>query len=374
MDQRFIKLARTIISYSVRLQPGENILIDLSGFETDLARALIKETYAAGGFPFITVTTNDLRREQLMHLTEDQAKAMARWDLAQMKEMQAYVGIRAGANANELADIPADKMRMYSNLYALPVHLEQRVKHSKWCIMRYPNPSMAQLAEMSTEAFADFYFRVCSMDYAQLSVAMDPLLALMNKTDKVRLSGPGTDLSFSIKDINTTKCDGTFNIPDGEVYTAPVKTSVNGVISYNTPSVYHGFVYESVVLEFAEGKIVRATANNTEKINHVFDTDEGARYVGEFAVGVNPFIQKPMKDTLFDEKINGSIHFTPGSSYDDADNGNKSAVHWDLVLIQRPEYGGGEIYFDDVCVRRDGRFVHPDLLALNPENFEEDDL
>ncbi|MCL1791103.1 MAG: aminopeptidase [Peptococcaceae bacterium] len=366
MDERFVKLARNIISYSVRLQPGENVLIDLSGSETDLAKALVREAYAAGGFPFISIHAGDLQREQLMQLTEDQAQAMARWDLAQMREMQAYVGIRAGANASELADVPSHKMQMYSNLYSLPVHLEQRVKHSKWCIMRYPNPAMAQLAEMSTEAFTDFYFRVCNMNYAQLSEAMDPLCALMNTTDRVRLVGPGTDLSFSIKNINTVKCDGTFNIPDGEVYTAPVKTSVNGVISYNTPSVYHGVVYESIVLEFEDGKIIRATANDTEKINHVFDTDEGARYVGEFAIGVNPFIQKPMKDTLFDEKINGSIHFTPGSSYDDANNGNKSAVHWDLVLIQRPDYGGGEIHFDDVCIRRDGLFVHPDLLKLNP--------
>lgn len=307
-----------------------------------------------------------------MDLTEEQAKAMARWDLAQMREMQAYVGIRAGNNINELADVPSAKMQLYANHYALPVHIEQRVKHSKWCIMRYPNSSMAQLAEMSTEAFTDFYFQVCTMNYAQLSAAMDPLSALMNKTDRVRLVGPGTDLSFSIKGINAVKCDGTHNIPDGEVYTAPVRTSVNGMISYNTPSVYQGFTYESIVLEFQEGKIIRATANDTEKITQIFDTDEGARYVGEFALGVNPFIMKPMKDTLFDEKINGSIHFTPGSSYDDADNGNKSAVHWDLVLIQRPEYGGGDIYFDDVCIRRDGRFVHPDLLVLNPENFGED--
>ncbi|MCL1918375.1 MAG: aminopeptidase [Peptococcaceae bacterium] len=369
MDPRFTKLAQNIISYSVSLQPGESILIDNSGADTGLARALIKETYRVGGFPYYNVSLSDLQRELLLHLSEDQARAMARWDLAQMRDIQAYVGIRAGANVNELADVPAANMQIYSNLYSLPVHMEQRVKHSKWCVLRYPNPSMAQLAEMSTEAFADFYFQVCAMNYAQLSAAMDPLCALMETTDKVRLLGPGTDLSFSIKGIGAVKCDGTMNLPDGEVYSAPVKTSVNGTISYNTPAVYQGFTYESIVLEFQDGKIIRATANNTEKINHVFDTDDGARYVGEFAIGVNPFIKKPMRDTLFDEKIDGSLHFTPGKCYDDADNGNTSAIHWDLVLIQRSEFGGGEIYFDDVCIRRDGRFIHPNLLALNSENF-----
>ena len=199
---------------------------------------------------------------------------------------------------------------------------------------------------------------------------MNPLKALMEKTDKVRIVAPNTDLIFSIKGISAVKCSGKANIPDGEVYTAPVRDSVNGTISYNTPSLYQGFVYDNVKLTFKDGKIIEALANDTEKINHVFDTDEGARFVGEFAIGVNPHITKPMKDILFDEKISGSIHFTPGACYEDAYNGNQSAIHWDLVLIQTPEYGGGEIYFDDVLIRKDGLFVHEDLLGLNPENLQ----
>ena len=202
-----------------------------------------------------------------------------------------------------------------------------------------------------------------------MSKAMDKLVDLMNKTDKVRLVSKDTDISFSIKDIPAIKCAGEMNIPDGEVYTAPVKDSVNGVITYNTPSLHSGFTYENIQLTFKDGKIIKATANNTEKINEVFDIDEGARFVGEFAIGVNPYILEPMKDTLFDEKITGSIHFTPGACYEDAPNGNDSALHWDLVLIQRPEYGGGEIYFDDVLIRKDGIFVLDELKCLNPENL-----
>ena len=229
---------------------------------------------------------------------------------------------------------------------------------------------MAQLAGSSLEKFEDFYFDVCTMDYKKMSKAMDPLVDLMNRTDKVRIEGPGTDLTFSIKGIGAVKCDGRMNIPDGEVYTAPVRESMNGVISYNTPSEEQGFTYENIVFEVKDGKIVKATSNDDKKINDLLDVDEGARYFGEFALGVNPYILDPMKDTLFDEKICGSFHLTPGMCYEDAPNGNTSANHWDLVMIQRPEYGGGRIWFDDVLIREDGIFVLPELEGLNPENLK----
>jgi aminopeptidase len=222
---------------------------------------------------------------------------------------------------------------------------------------------------MSKEAFEDFYFKVCNLDYSKMGQAMESLVEYMNKTDKVRIVGPGTDLTFSIKDIPAIPCAGEMNIPDGEVFTAPVKDSINGKLSYNTPAVYQGYTYENITLEFKDGKIINATANDTERINKVFDTDEGARYVGEFAIGVNPYVVTPMKDTLFDEKIKGSFHFTPGSCYEEAPNGNDSAIHWDLVCIQTPEYGGGEMYFDDVLIRKDGLFVIDELKCLNPENL-----
>jgi len=249
-----------------------------------------------------------------------------------------------------------------------PVHLEERVKNKKWVVLRYPTNSFAQLAETSQEAFEDFYFSVCTIDYARMSKAMNPLCELMSQTDRVRIVGPGTDLSFSIKGIPNKKCDGKLNIPDGEVFTAPVRDSVNGEISYNTPSLYEGVIYDGIKFRFQEGKVVDVkTAVNQEKMVKILDTDEGARYIGEFAFGIHPGIKKPMKDTLFDEKIFGSIHLTPGNAYDEADNGNKSAIHWDLVLIQTKEYGGGEIYFDDVLIRKDGIFVHPKLKEVLSE-------
>lgn len=369
-DPRIITLAKNLINYSCNLKQGEKVLIESIGLELPLVTELVKQAYAVGALPFVTIKDKEVDRALLMNCSEEQMKMMSKYEADRMSDMDAYIGLRAGNNITELADVPSDNMSTYFKHFWNPVHGEIRVPKTRWVVLRYPNYSMAQSANMSTEAFEDFYFNVCNLDYSKMSVAMDNLVKLMEKTDKVHIKGEGTDLSFSIKGIKAIKCAGELNIPDGEVYTAPVKDSVNGTISYNAPAVYQGYTYENIKLEIKDGKIINATANNTEKINKIFDTDEGARYVGEFAIGVNPYILTPMKDTLFDEKIAGSIHFTPGSSYDDAFNGNKSAIHWDLVYIQRPEYGGGEIYFDDVLIRKDGLFVVDELKCLNPENLK----
>ena len=369
-DSRYTKLANNLVNYSCNLKPGEKVLIEGIGDCLPLVKELIKESYKAQAVPFVTLKNKEVDRALLMGATKEQLDMMAKYESARMNDMDAYIGIRAGNNTAETSDVPSEKNTLYNMHFAEPVHGKIRVPKTKWVILRYPNGSMAQSANMSTEAFEDFYFDVCNLDYSKMSKAMDNLDKLMNKTDKVRITGNGTDLSFSIKDIPAVKCSGEMNIPDGEVYSAPVKNSVNGTICYNTPSIHGGFTYENNKLTFKDGKIVEATANDTKKINEVFDMDDGSRYVGEFALGVNPYILTPMKDILFDEKISGSIHFTPGSCYDDAYNGNESALHWDLVLIQRKEYGGGEIYFDDVLIRKDGIFVIPELECLNPENLK----
>ena len=371
MDQRIEVLAKNLINYSCRIQAGEKVLIECIGEDTKkLARALVKETYLAGGIPFVTVKDQSVLRAILKGASEEQMKMMAKYELERMKAMDAYIGIRGAENISELSDVDAKQMKLYTDYFMKPVHLAERVNNTKWVVMRYPNNSMAQLANTSLENFEDFYFNVCNLDYSKMDKAMDSLVSMLEKTDRVRIVGPGTDLSFSIKGIPSVKCSGLRNIPDGEVYTAPLRESVNGKISYNTPSVYQGTTFENITFEFENGKIIKAESNNTERLNQILDTDEGARYIGEFAIGVNPYILKPMKDTLFDEKIAGSIHFTPGQAYAKADNGNKSAIHWDLVLIQREDFGGGEIWFDDVLVRKDGVFVVDELKVLNPENLK----
>ncbi len=369
-DPRILKLAENLVGYSVEVQPGENVLIEMIGTERDLLNAIIHEVGKKGGNVFVQLTDRKVQSAMLRNATKEMLETWAEIDLNRMKQMDCYIGIRAGENVNDLSDVPEDKMKMYNSIYQHAVHSEQRVKHTKWVVLRYPNDSMAQLANISTEAFEDFYFDVCNLDYAKMDKAQDALADLMNRTDKVRISGPGTDLSFSIKQIGAIKCSGQCNIPDGEVYSAPVRDSVNGTISYNAQTLYNGITFENVKFRFENGKIVEATSNDTKRLNDILDSDEGARYIGEFAIGFNPHILHPMKDILFDEKIAGSLHFTPGQAYETADNGNRSSIHWDLVLIQRPEYGGGEIYFDDVLIRKDGIFVLPELEPLNPENLK----
>jgi aminopeptidase len=369
-DPRIDTLAKNLINYSIKLQKGEKVLIENFGLQRELVNALVKEAYAAEGFPFVLLKDHKVDRALLLGAQEEQFAMIAEFEANVMSKMDAYIGLRAGDNINEHADVPAEKLAIHGHTIGKKVHRDIRVPKTKWVVLRYPTNSMAQLAKMSTEAFEDFYFNVCNLDYGKMSAAMDSLVDLMDRTDQVHITGPDTDLTFSIKNIKAIKCAGELNIPDGEVYTAPVRDSINGVITYNTQSPYQGFTFENVRLTFKDGKIIDATANDTERITKIFDTDEGARYVGEFAIGVNPFIHHPMQDILFDEKIEGSFHFTPGQCYDDAYNGNHSNIHWDLVNIQRPEYGGGEIYFDDVLIRKDGRFVIPELEKLNPENLK----
>lgn len=369
-DPRITKLANNLINYSINLQKGEKVLIENFGLQKELVTALVEEAYKAGGLPFVTIKDHEVDRSILLGATEEQQQLTAKFEANVMKDMDAYIGLRAGDNINELSDVPDSQMTLHQKTVGTKVHREIRVPKTKWVVLRYPTSSMAQLAKMSTKGFEDFYFNVCNLDYSKMDKAMDALVERMNRTDEVRITGEGTDLTFSIKGIPAIKCAGRLNIPDGEVYTAPVKDSINGTISYNTATPYQGFTFENVKFTFKDGKIVEASSNNNEKINAILDTDEGARYIGEFAIGVNPYIQHPMQDILFDEKIDGSFHFTPGQAYENAYNGNDSAIHWDIVMIQRPEYGGGNIYFDGELIRENGRFVVDDLQSLNPENLK----
>jgi aminopeptidase len=370
-DPRIEKLADVLVNYSCDIQPGEKILIEAIDVPHAFTKALVQAAADSGGEPIVMLKSNEINRALMLAGTDKQWSTIADVERLQMEKVQCYIGARGNPNISELSDVPADKQKIYEKTVWKRVHHEVRIKKTKWVVLRWPSPSMAQMAEMSTEAFEDFFFNVCTLDYAKMSKAMQPLKQIMEKTDRVRLKGPGdTDLTFSIKGIPAIPCDGNRNIPDGEVFTAPVRDSVNGVIRFNAPTIYRGVTHNDIRLTFKNGKIVEATSTATDKINEVLDSDAGSRYVGEFAIGFNPYCTKPMKDILFDEKIAGSIHFTPGACYDEASNGNKSDIHWDMVMIQTPDYGGGEIYFDDKLVRKDGRFVVKKLEALNPENLK----
>lgn len=367
-DPRLEKLAKMLLEYSNKVKAGQHVLIKGNVLTKPLMRELIKHTYRLGAYPHIELLDDEIGREISLGNTEERMEQTVKWNLEKYKDIDAFITIIADENDSEYSDVPSEIKVMQAKVGKPVSNLIVNTK--EWVLLNYPTFSLAQKAKMSLEQFENFLLDVCLVDYSKMNEAMQSLKTLMEKTDKVRLVAPGTDLTFSIKGMPAIPCAGDCNIPDGEVFTAPIKDSVNGVIQYNTASPYQGTVFSNVCLEFKDGKIIKATAdNNVEQLNEIFNSDEGARYVGEFAIGVNPLIQHPMGDILFDEKIDGSLHFTPGQAYEEADNGNRSAIHWDLVLIQRPEYGGGSIYFDDVLIRKDGRFVLSELECLNPVCF-----
>ena len=362
-DTRSDKLAEILTGYSTELKRNEKVLIEAFDAPDEIAIALVRAARKRGAIPFVQLQRARISRELALHVTEPQLNMMARHELARMKQMDAYIAVRGSHNITEQADVPTDKLKLVAKKMR-PVQ-DQRVDKTKWVVLRWPTPAMAQLASMSTEAFEDFFFEVCTLDYRKLRPGMNALKKLMERTDKVKIVGPDTDLQFSIKKIPAVICGGDRNIPDGEVFTAPVRDSVNGVVSFNAPTIYQGTSFDNIRLEFEKGKVMKATGNQTKKLNDILDADVGARYIGEFSLGFNPHILHPMRDILFDEKIAGSFHFTPGQAYETADNGNRSQVHWDMVSIQRREYGGGEIYFDNKLIRKNGEFVVSSLQSLN---------
>jgi aminopeptidase len=362
-DPRFDKLATLLVGYSIRLKQKETVLVEAFDVPDEMTIALVRAIQKTGGIPFVQVHHARVNRALALEGSDRQLNLIAQHELARMKKMDAYIALRGSNNITELSDVPMDKMKLMARKMR-PVQ-DQRVKKTKWVVLRWPTPSMAQLAGMSTEAFEDFYFDVCTLDYRKLQPGMKALKAIMEKTDRVEIKGPGTDLRFSIKGIPAVICGGDRNIPDGEVFSCPVKDSVQGHVTFNAPSIYQGVSFDGIRLDFRDGKIIKATSNQTQKLNKILNSDPGARYIGEFSLGLNPRVLEPMRDILFDEKIAGSFHFTPGQAYEEADNGNRSQVHWDLVAIQRPEYGGGEIYFDGKLIRRDGEFLPKQLRSLN---------
>jgi aminopeptidase len=372
-DPRHTQLAKTLVKHSMTVRPGDKVLVEAFDIPPAFTTALVREIAAAGGHPIVSTYQQEVLREMYRCASREQMSLIGRVEAARMNGVDCYVGARGSYNISEMSDVPREKMELYEKLWWHPVHSKIRVPKTRWVVLRWPHPSMAQNAGMSTEAFEDFYFNVCAgVDYAKMAKSAEPLADLMRKTDEVRITGPGTDLRFSIKNIGASPCSGDRNIPDGECFSCPTIDSCAGTISFNADTLYRGTVFSGIKLTLKAGRIVEASASNkdqTAKLNDILDADKGARYIGEWSLGYNPFITRPMKDILFDEKIAGSFHFTPGNAYEECGNGNKSQIHWDMVSIQRKDYGGGEIHFDGKLIRKDGLFVPKNLQALNPDRL-----
>src|SRR5438309_7906292 len=275
-DERFDKLAKLLVEYSIRLKRNETVLIEAFDIPDEMTVALVRAARNAGGIPFAQVYHARVNRALALEASDRQLNVMASHELTRMKKMNAYIAMRGSQNITELADVPPNKMKLIGKKMR-PVQ-DQRVKRTKWVVLRWPTPSMAQLAGMSTEAFEDFYFDVCTLNYRKMQPGMKALKRLMEATDCVQIKGPGTDLVFSVKGIPAVICGGDRNIPDGEVFSCPVKDSVDGHVTFNAPSIYQGTAFDGIRLEFNKGKIVEATSNETKNLNKILDSDVGARY------------------------------------------------------------------------------------------------
>jgi aminopeptidase len=369
-DARWDALAEILIDHSTRLKRGDRLLIECFDLEdSTLPRLLVQKAARRGAQALVEIKDTRILRELIRNASEGQMRVLGECELYRMERMDAYIALRGARNINEMADVPAEKLGLYNTHYLKPVHFERRIKSTRWCVLRLPNASMAQQAGMSTDAFESFYFDVCNLDYSRLARSLQPLVERMDAAREVRITGPETDLRFSIEGIPVVPCAGEMNIPDGEVFTAPVRDSVEGHVLFNAPTVYQGTSFDGVRLVFERGRIVQVdcASGDVNRLRRIFEVDEGATYIGEWSIGCNPMILHPMRDILFDEKIAGSFHLTPGNAYDEADNGNRSKIHWDLVQIQRDDYGGGTISFDGEPIRVDGRFLPPELQVLDPQ-------
>ncbi|HIU87942.1 MAG TPA: aminopeptidase [Candidatus Avilachnospira avistercoris] len=366
-DPRIAKMAKQVIEYSVHLKPGEKVLIDVWDEAYDFAEALMAEAQRVGAFPYLCLQSMKLNRRMIMNCTEESMEAWYKYEDYRMEDMDAYIVVRKNNNTKTYEGIPADKMRIYNKYYG-KLHYGTRLVKTKWCVLRYPNDTFAQTAGMATEDFEDFFFDTCCLNYKKMNELAEPLNTLMMKTDRIEIKAPGTDISFSIKGCCKPCACGIFNIPCGETGMPIIPESANGYISYNLPSFFQDTLFENIRLELKNGIIVKATSNHTERMNEILDTDENARRIGEFAMGFNPYITRPIQDTLFDEKMAMTMHFTPGndSIY------NPSAIHWDIVTSHAKEMGGGEIWADGVLIRKDGLFTLPELQQLNPDNMKKE--
>lgn len=372
LDPRVTKLARQLCSYSVKLGPSDSLLIHAFDIPDSVIAEFVRVAYEFGAKVVVRRESAEVRRAMMHGMTAANAQTHTAIEKFEMEQMTAYIALRGTQNVYEQSDVPSEILSMWNTEYVKPVVFGVRVPKTKWVALKWPTSSFAQMAGKSTAEFEDFYFNVCCLDYGKMDAAAQALKKLMDETDEVHITGPGTDLRFSIKGIGSVPCSGEANIPDGECFSAPVRESMNGEVQYNTVSLYESTEFKNIYFKVKDGKIIEARCEGqTERLNNILDTDEGARYFGEWSLGYNPYVLHPMKDTLFDEKIAGSFHLTPGNAYDPpGGNGNVSAIHWDIVCIQRPEYGGGEIHFDGRLIRKDGLFVIPELEPLNPENLK----
>jgi len=363
---KLLKIFKLLVSHSLKLKKNENVFIESINIPEDILVLLVKVINDRKAIPFLNLKCDKIIREIALSQGGNYFHELKKNELCVLKKMDAYIGIRSSLNNNELSDLTDYKIKIIYKNYYEPVHLKYRNNKLKSVFIRIPNESYASQGNVSTEMLALQFYKSCLYDYKKLNILLEPFVKLLKKSDKIKIIGPGkTDLQFSIKKMPVIKCTGEKNIPDGELDTVPVLNSVNGRIEFNVITTYAGNTFHFINLDISRGKIINFQTSNDKKFSQIISIDNGAKYFGEFAFALNNKVKFPINDILNDEKMKGTIHLALGNAYTHCDNGNRSSIHWDLILDQRLEKGGGEIYIDDVLVRKNGKFILKELKEID---------
>jgi len=366
-------LAERMANYSLKLEKGERCLIAAGHSAMPLAKAFAEECLKVGAVPIVYFMDEELTRLFLASLPQNDDEILKEAIATyvdpinlMMDGVESVAVIRSKDTDTPYQGATGKTLLAYQQKFGQLFH--RFTNEKKWVVLDWPTEHQARKANMPYAEFYKFVMDISLVDYAAMYQAALPAKAVLDAADRVHIKGPGTDLRFSKKGINTIIGAAANSYPDGELYTAPVKDSVEGYVTFTVPSIYMGQTFEGIRLEFSRGEIIKATCQGGDAnvLNAIFQTDEGASYIGEFALGINPDVTRPMNDIHYDEKIAGSFHLTPGNCYNDAYNGNRSSIHWDQVCMQDPAHGGGEIWLDGELLRKNGIFVMEEFKALNP--------
>jgi len=354
VDKRIIDVAKLLIDYSTKTKSGDRVLIRADASAKDLALEVYKHALLRGAHPWIRIDLPSSRYVFFKHASDEQLGFVPEHEMTEIKNTDVYLSLGAPSNVKELSSI--DPARISARMKALKEVDEWRVEKTRWVVFAYPTEALAQEAEMSLQEFEDFAFNACLVDWAEVSKKLEILKQNVDAADKVEIVSPDTHLEFSVKGRIGVAASGDKNMPDGEFYTSVVEDSVNGKVHFDVPAIWYGNVVEGITLTFEKGRVVSAkAARNQAFLEKILSTDEGAKRIGEFGIGLNYGITKSVKLILFDEKIGGTVHFALGRGYKETLSQNDSAIHWDMIKDLRKD---GEIYFDGKLVMKNGKWLN----------------
>lgn len=352
MDQRDEKLANILVHYSIKAKKGDKVIIDFHEAGKTLALEVYKKLLDIGAFVYLEAKLDGFEHAYYKHASSEQINHVFDFEHEKPDEVDARVVIRSSFNSKEMSNIAPEKIaaRRKTMQPFLNKYVEKR-----WILTYYPSHGMAQEADMSLEEYKEFYFKTCLLDWESVKESQEKLKNAIDDGKVMRVVGEKTDITLSMEGRDGIKCCGEHNMPDGEVFYAPVETQVNGHVYFDLPSIFSGKEVKGIYLEFENGKIIKATAEKNQELLHaILSTDEGSKYLGEVGIGTNFQITKPTKEILFDEKIGGSIHMAVGRAYKEGGGQNESAIHWDMIKDLRKK---GEIYIDGKLIQKNGKFL-----------------